>query len=1018
MRETSVCTTLATCCALSAALLGGARAQAQPGVAALDSGVVLEHRLAWGDEHRYRLSLAEGEFARVIVEQKGIDVVVEVRDAAHEPIDEFHDEIRPHGDERVEVVAVTAGVYTLTVRPARGVAGAGTYAIHVAARRPATEADRVMQESRSLRTAGLRLEDAGRFADARSALERALRLSEPVRGPDDPYVATLLFELAGNALEAHEDALARSLYERAIVMLDKAWGASHPYPAMARSRLALLFQRAGHHQEAEALARKALAEIERALGPEHSWFVRCLVTVANLRDDAGDRQQAEAMNRQALAILARIHETGTILDATVLNNLANVRRERGDYSSAQDLLQRSLAIGEALYGPDSYFVSTALQNLGIVARERKDYAAAVASYTRALSIREQIVGPDHPDVAQLLNNLANVYHATGDDTRALEMHFRALHIWEKGSGPYERGPLMSLGNIARTYASAGDVAHAVEFQRRADAILERQLSLYLATGSERQKLAYARSVAERTDRTISLHLHEAPDNPDAAALAALVLLQRKGRVLDAMTDVFAAVRDHVADPGDRALLDRLNDTKARLARLALKRSGAETADGGPSSLASLEARKEQLEATMSEHSVEFRSEVQPVTLGAVQAALPDAAALLEFAVFRPFDPRAERNAEAYGAAHYAAYVVRKHAPPVGVDLGPIAAIDRLIGRFRDALRDPNSPDVNARARALDEQVMQPLRASVGDATRLLISPDGDLNLVAFEALVDQQGRYLVEQYATSYLTSGRDLLRMQIPRAMPGRPVIVADPLFGEPAPSRVRGVRAATFDPSARQNATGAASKLYFAPLSGTAAEARAIKALFPDARLLTGRRATKAVVEQVKAPRILHIASHGFFLRDEGRPGASSAVVQNPLLGSGLALAGANLGDGELGDGILTALEASGLDLWGTKLVTLSACDTGVGEVRNGEGVYGLRRAFVLAGAETLVMSLWPVSDYIARDAMVGYYTRLREGLGRGDALRQAKLAILRQPHRRHPYYWAGFIQSGEWADLDGRR
>jgi CHAT domain-containing protein len=271
----------------------------------------------------------------------------------------------------------------------------------------------------------------------------------------------------------------------------------------------------------------------------------------------------------------------------------------------------------------------------------------------------------------------------------------------------------------------------------------------------------------------------------------------------------------------------------------------------------------------------------------------------------------------------------------------------------------------------------------------LISPDGDLNLVPFEALVDGEGRYLIERYATSYLTSGRDLLRMQVTRAVPSRSVIIADPLFGEPA----------------------ADSELYFAPLSGTATEGRAIKALFPDATLLMGTRATKATLARVRAPRILHIASHGFFLK----VGEPAAAAQNPLLRSGLALAGGNVTQR---DGILTALEASGLDLWGTKLVTLSACDTGVGEIQNQEGVYGLRRAFVLAGAETLVMSLWPVSDYITREAMVGYYARLREGAGRGDALRQAKFEILKRESRRHPYYWASFIQSGEWANLDGRR
>jgi CHAT domain-containing protein len=194
---------------------------------------------------------------------------------------------------------------------------------------------------------------------------------------------------------------------------------------------------------------------------------------------------------------------------------------------------------------------------------------------------------------------------------------------------------------------------------------------------------------------------------------------------------------------------------------------------------------------------------------------------------------------------------------------------------------------------------------------------------------------------------------------------------------------------------------------------EARALKALFPESTLLTGRRATKGSLERLNGPSILHIASHGFFLTDEGRGVPASAVSENPLLRSGVALAGANM-PGARGDGILTALEAAGLDLWGTNLVTLSACDTGVGEIRNGEGVYGLRRAFMLAGAETLVMSLWPVDDAVARDTMVGYYARLRAGIGRGDALRQAKLAIAKRPGMRHPYYWAGFIQSGDWTRL----
>jgi hypothetical protein len=192
--------------------------------------------------------------------------------------------------------------------------------------------------------------------------------------------------------------------------------------------------------------------------------------------------------------------------------------------------------------------------------------------------------------------------------------------------------------------------------------------------------------------------------------------------------------------------------------------------------------------------------------------------------------------------------------------------------------------------------------------------------------------------------------------------------------------------------------SNIYFAPLPGTAEEARSIQSLFPEAEILTGRQATKASLRGVEAPAILHIATHGCFLDDPpGQPGGQPAKrgqIEDPLLRSGLALAGANRTKSGGDDGIFTALEASNLNLWGTKVVTLSACETGVGQVKNGEGVYGLRRAFFLAGAETLVMSMWAVSDRVTRETMAAYYTGLKQGLGRGEALRQAQLAMLKPP------------------------
>jgi CHAT domain-containing protein len=332
-----------------------------------------------------------------------------------------------------------------------------------------------------------------------------------------------------------------------------------------------------------------------------------------------------------------------------------------------------------------------------------------------------------------------------------------------------------------------------------------------------------------------------------------------------------------------------------------------------------------------------------------------------------------------------------------------------------------------------------LQSLVADDKRMLVSPDGQLNLIPFEALLDGQGRYLVERFSITYLPTGRDLLRMQVPRESKSAPLLVADPSFGEPVGTmiaRAPGTKGRlSRSTSARRSITTGEdlSSMYFAPLGGTAQEARTIKSLFPEAQVLTGQLATKAALKQVEAPRLLHIATHGFFLLDPEnstalespktgvngtRTTSAGARLENPLLRSGLALAGANLNKGASDDGILTALEASNLNLWGTKLVTLSACDTGVGEVRNGEGVYGLRRAFFLAGTESLVMSLWPVSDYVTRELMTDYYSGLKRGFGRGEALRLAQLAMLKRKGRQHPFYWASFIQAGEWANLDGQR
>ncbi|NER85427.1 MAG: CHAT domain-containing protein, partial [Leptolyngbya sp. SIO1D8] len=297
----------------------------------------------------------------------------------------------------------------------------------------------------------------------------------------------------------------------------------------------------------------------------------------------------------------------------------------------------------------------------------------------------------------------------------------------------------------------------------------------------------------------------------------------------------------------------------------------------------------------------------------------------------------------------------------------------------------------------EQLVMAPVRALLGETTTIFLSPDSRLNLIPFEALVDESGNYLVESYQFRYLTSGRDLMRLENTVASNNPALLVGNPTYGLPGELIAQAdTRAINFDDR------------IFPPLPGTQAEVDLIAPKLPGAQVYTQINATEALLKQQSQPSILHIATHGFF--------EPSEATLNPLLQSGLIMAGASA-DGQSGpnqDGILTALEVTSMNLRGTQLVVLSACETGLGELTPGEGVYGLRRAFVLAGSHSQVISLWKVDDIATQELMVAYYDRLLSGTSRDAALRETQLAFLESEEYSHPYYWSAFIGSGDWRPL----
>jgi CHAT domain-containing protein len=586
-----------------------------------------------------------------------------------------------------------------------------------------------------------------------------------------------------------------------------------------------------------------------------------------------------------------------------------------------------------------------------------------------------------------------------------------------------------IGRSLLRYAT-GDFAGAVELLSRGAGVRGQTLSLVLTAGSEDAKRQYLRAIADETDIAVSLHLGAVPASIPAATVALNNVLDRKGRSIDAMADHMATLRRRLND-ADRELLNQLSQTQSRLAAMVLRGVSNEEQK---KSVAALRGDIQRLEETISARSAEFRVSSQNATLTDVQRALPVDAALIEFVSYRPFFVRNKRD-EAFGPPRYAAYVVTRDRIATAVDIGDAAQIDRDVQKLRVALSTPGSGTGRDEARVLYKQIVQPIEASIRDVAHVMVSPDGALNLVPFAALVSGNDKYMVEAHTISYVTSGRDLTRVRTGQpgtsraAMP--PVVLANPLF--------EGIRSETpvvpvkETPTATTRAVDARvleSALRFDSLPGTADEASELAKILPDARVYTGATATEALLKGLNAPSILHIATHGFFLRPEAasaeatssnrglavagsQSGAAPGDREDALLLSGLALAGANQrwsGAGE--DGILTALEAAGLDLWGTRMVVLSACETGIGDARNGEGVYGLRRALVLAGSESQVMSLWQVSDTATRDLMISFYLRLRAGEGRAAALRQVQLAMLKSGRNRdHPFYWSSFILSGDW-------
>lgn len=868
----------------------------------------------------------------------------------------------------------------------------------------------------TLTSLGFLLTLDGRFSEARASLERALAIYDRAFGADSAKSSAPLTRLGRLLAEVGEYSAAREAFERALAIRTREYG------PLDRETLDTLFEkggmlmRIGDFEGADRTLETVVSGREKLLGPNHALLADALqlqgITLFFLGGDADPRTAAKVEPLMSRALAIRIDSLGprSLAVANSLMNMANLLYEpAGKYEQALSFGQRSLEILESMPQPSEYDIFHCLYTLTLASRGMGDLPAALEYSRRAVVIRERVLGAMHP-------------HSVG-----------------------------ILGIRAQLLAEAGDYQAMATVLLQMDRISREHLELVARTATEDEALQYAYSMAHGWDLLVTFAGHQ----QEGASLVNVAwddVMRGRGLILNELM-TRRKINLQAKNPELARLRDEVNSANQHLSKLIVagpKQSGPEEFNA---MVSAARTRKERAERAFAETSAEH---LGTYTLGRAELSdvigtLSPDTALVAFVKYVHYESAGPRKPVDTGVLSYAAFVVQPPEKSARViHLGGAEAIERHVTRWRDAATFPaisvgraNAAEALYRAEAaeLRKAVWDPIAKQLGSVGRVFIVPEGALHAVSFAALPTGDAQYLAETGPMlHYLSSERDVLRAPPAPTRNGLLALGAPDFDGtelfaalRSEPIRLAMVGGGTMGAVYRgpRSACGSFQDMTFEPLPAASREVAEVLNLWrgagddDDAIVLSGAEASETAFKQLAAgKRVLHLATHGFFLG--GRCGSAldpqegdAITNENPLLLSGLVLAGANhraaAGPDE-DDGILTAEEIATLDLGDTEWAVLSACDTGSGEIRAGEGVFGLQRAFRLAGARTTIMSLWPVEDEAARQWMTTLYRKhFAEGRSTADSVHGATLELLAQRRAAglstHPFYWAGFVASGDW-------
>jgi CHAT domain-containing protein/outer membrane protein assembly factor BamB len=695
-----------------------------------------------------------------------------------------------------------------------------------------------------------------------------------------------------------------------------------------------------------------------------------------LVDRLSHRAQRLEVDRERLALLdmlaaqGRVDEMRPVLSAIAPQSLAadedlalTVHAQRADLMVLDRNAggaAREMKLAQAARKPlpmqdtsDFFVLPHAVEELS--GHRLEQAAQRLAPFTKKDSY-----GPQHQ--SQVLRMLAEIYHKQGHSADAVSAMRQAIGITEDAPEGRGEGPL--------------------------------------AFGASQKTRELARSV----DQAVSMAL-TAPGDTQLGLFAVEAVLRARGRQL-----LFSASRLHeigMLPLGAERKLRELRMVRARLA-LELRDLGRfpHAIPNWPMLDAILQ-KEEDLQRDFGSQFLGPQPGSEAPDLPAIVARLGDKAAILVYASYRPYDPIWDAlDLGSSAEPRMAVALLMRDRPMRWADIGTVAAVAAAVEQLRTVLTSAaatgdGSLDVAARtATTAAPKLLGPWFAELAHLKRIVMAPDGNLNAVPFAMLFGDGSKR--DGPALSVISSIDDLNdRAASPT---GPPAIFADIDFNA---ENVAGIGDLAGLPPAQPRSSG----VQYAPLQKTADEARRIKALLPGAVVFSQAAATKAAFFDLHRPQVVHVATHGDFSALPAEPDSTAELLSatsNPMLRSALVFAGANRKEIG-GTALATALEISTLDFDGTDLVVLSACDTGLGGLTAGEGVFGLRRAFVAAGAKRIVLSLWQVDDAATAFLMSAFYQALRDGRDVDEALARAQAETRQQPGWGHPYYWAGFILSG---------